>query len=340
MAILKTAGLVLLLLLKIIGITLLLLLLFLLIAFFLILFVPVRYQGTVTNNPSHTGLIPGKESPFKHLKLQIRATWLLHFIHISINYGPQGMESTIRAAGIDIPKFFARLAKRREAKQARKSGKKHARQDTYKEPDRALKQENGQAQENPCISKETPGTMPEKDTEEKTGAQESYAGGSSKKTGSHKKQKKGSGRRKRKKTLSTHHRPAPEEKKNSIREKIGQIKKEIKDEVNRNAVTHLLKEACRLLKSYKPRKLKADITFSLANPAMTGDVLGLISLMPFVYRHPCSILPDFESDRLYLEGEIMAQGKISVCVFLLGLLRLVRDKQFMQVARRLSGRGR
>ena len=60
--------------------------------------------------------------------------------------------------------------------------------------------------------------------------------------------------------------------------------------------------------------------------------------MPIVYRYPCRIIPDFTSDQLYVEGELAAQGKVHVIVFLLTLLRLLLDKQFMQVVRRLMKR--
>ena len=64
----------------------------------------------------------------------------------------------------------------------------------------------------------------------------------------------------------------------------------------------------------------------------------MISLMPWVYRYPCSIVPDFTAEKPYAEGEIEADGKVAVYVFLWSLLRLVRDKQFMQVVRRLLKR--
>ena len=124
-----------------------------------------------------------------------------------------------------------------------------------------------------------------------------------------------------------------------IRSQFRRFHQEFTDEVNRHALSHLWTELLKLLKSYKPRKLKADISFSLADPALTGMATGVISLMPVIYRYPCSIAPDFTSEKWYVEGEILARGRVTVFVFLLSLLRLLRDKKFMYVVRRLLKRG-
>ena len=116
------------------------------------------------------------------------------------------------------------------------------------------------------------------------------------------------------------------------------VRKEITDEVNQHALSHFWRELLKLLKSYKPRKLKADVSFSLADPALTGTVTGVFSMMPLLYRYPCRIVPDFTSEKLYVEGEILARGRVTVLVFLLSVLRLLRDKEFMHVVRRLMKR--
>ncbi len=123
-----------------------------------------------------------------------------------------------------------------------------------------------------------------------------------------------------------------------LHSQIARVRKEIKDETNRYAVGRVWAELLKMIRSYRPRKLRADLSFSLADPALTGQAVGLVSLLPWIYRYPCRIVPDFTSEQLYLEGEIFAQGKIRVSVFALATLRLLRDKKFMQVVRRLLGR--
>lgn len=121
--------------------------------------------------------------------------------------------------------------------------------------------------------------------------------------------------------------------------RVARFKKEFTDQANRNTAVHLWKEACYLFCHYKPKKLKADISFSLANPALTGEVLGGLSMFPLLYRYPCNIAPDFTSDAVYVEGFLWMQGKVGFGVFAVSLLRLIRDKDAMRCMRRLMGRG-
>lgn len=62
-------------------------------------------------------------------------------------------------------------------------------------------------------------------------------------------------------------------------------------------------------------------------------------MFPYIYKYPCRIIPDFNSEDVYVEGEFFAEGKITVIVFLISLLRLWRDKEFKHVFNRVTGRG-
>lgn len=105
----KTVGLFLLALLKIFGWVLLVLLLVLFAAFLLLVFVPVRYDVLASNEKS---IAPAKANPVENLRLRIKVTWLLHFIHVSVIYGKEGLQTSVRAAGIDLIKLLARLRRR------------------------------------------------------------------------------------------------------------------------------------------------------------------------------------------------------------------------------------
>lgn len=131
-------------------------------------------------------------------------------------------------------------------------------------------------------------------------------------------------------------------KQNASRKKTGRIRsfhREFTDAGNRQALAHLWQEILFLLRHYKPNKIKADLAFSLADPALTGYALGILSMNSFVYKYPCQISPDFTAEDIYVEGEIFAKGKITVLVFLISLLRLWRDKEFIHAFNKVSGRG-
>ncbi len=125
-----------------------------------------------------------------------------------------------------------------------------------------------------------------------------------------------------------------------IRNGYERLRQEYTDEVNRHAFGHLWTELLKLLRSYKPKKLQADLSFSLADPSLTGMATGILGMIPLVYRYPCSIQPDFTSEKLYVEGKIQAQGRVMVVICLTGAIRLLRDKEFMYVVRRITKRDR
>ncbi len=407
----QTVGLFLLAVLKFLGWTFLVLLLFLLAALLLVLFVPVRYHVLAQNERSTE---QNQKKPAAKLQLRLKATWLLHLMSVTVSYGPQGVSSRIRVAGIDIPGLLAGMRQKKEARQRRRSEKESRR--TEKKAGRGQKgtaavaaqelpaqegempddvclheangqeqydhhieeneqvEENTQTEENEQVAKQEQAEKQEQSEKKEFSAKQEQAEKSKQaqnaqaaersqhmdtkrqaKTSQQadhiqagrqaddakasrqakNKQKKQKRRRDRKQPSSTERGPGIFTK---IRSRYEQFHKEFTDESNRHALGCIWTELLKILRSYKPRKLKADLAFSLADPALTGEAVGLLSLMPIVYRYPCRIIPDFTSDQLYVEGELAAQGKVHVIVFLLTLLRLLLDKQFMQVVRRLMKR--
>ena len=116
----KAIGMFLLMLLKIAGWTLLILLIILLAALLLILFVPVHYDVLAKNERS---MESGQKNPAANLRLQLKVSWLLHLVYISMQYGPDGLSNHIRVAGIDIPKFLAKRAEKKENHKKKKAKK-------------------------------------------------------------------------------------------------------------------------------------------------------------------------------------------------------------------------
>lgn len=375
----RMVGLFLLLLLKILGWALLVLLLLLIAVVLLVLFVPVRYEVRVQNERSTE---PEQNNPIAELRMHLKVNWLLHLLHVTVSYGPEGMQNKIRVVGIDLKKVLTQLAERKEEKQKRRERKKHRRtvqeshntlqtKDSAVKPDETeqmqtesenrifsdVKAETGDDSRMPEESigetKKVPSAEAESGSDEKE--QTLVLKDSSEESRSQAVRKVQEPQRKKdisEPVLRKHEERSKKENRKrasgssepgiitKIRTQLSRLHKEFTDEVNRNAVSHLWKELLKLLCSYKPRKLKADLTFSLADPALTGGAVGMISLLPWIYRYPCSIIPDFTSEKLYIEGEVLACGKVTVFVFAVSLLRLLRDKDFMQAVRRVMKRDR
>ncbi len=374
----KAVGLFLFMVLKILGWLLLTLFILLIAMLLFVLFVPVRYRIMIQNERDAAS----GNSLVKNIQAQAKVSWLLHFIHINLNYGPKGFTNEIRAAGLDVRKVLAGFNKRREKKQNRNRAAKE-------EPDSGRRTDTTQSMSEqtidplePDAKNQTINTAELEENERSVSLNENISQSKalaeeakdenvsqskalaeeakdeteileskiidSEKNKTSKDHKK---RRKKKNILSELYSGIQKKlyaiknaitgirtKLSIIREKIHMLYGEITSPGNRNAVSHLWKELCYLVLKYKPRKVSAELAFSLADPALTGEVLGMISMFPHVYRSPYHITADFESDKLYVEGELELQGKVTGYVMVMIFIRLIRDKDCMAVFRRIMGK--
>ena len=318
--------------LKIIGV----LLLFGLLLLTLLLFVPVRYSVKGENSRIAESLVmpetEGRNNGFQ-VRVQVNVSWFLHFIHYSLDYGTSGVSSTVRIFGIDIQKLAKKF---KNFKNRKKQERRHAKKDSN--PEKVIHPDTNMDKEKQLSGLKTT-------DQEKTGSdtisQEDTDGKKEQKPAKKRpRKKKGLQKKKRLHKKKNLHKEGDGNKNRGGRKRnrIHSFYNEFTDQANRRAVFHLWKELLILLRSFKPRRIKADLAFSLADPAFTGYLSGLLSMFPFFYRYPCHILPDFNSQDIYVEGEIFAKGKITVVVFLLSLFRLWRDKEVIYVFKRVAGR--
>lgn len=102
------------------------------------------------------------------------------------------------------------------------------------------------------------------------------------------------------------------------------IVKQIRDEENRQLVTHILFRTKKLLLHIRPRKCRADILFGTGSPDTTGYLLGIYSILSLSLPERIDVTPDFMERKL--EGHISARGHIVPAVLLFHLLKLYQDK--------------
>lgn len=111
----------------------------------------------------------------------------------------------------------------------------------------------------------------------------------------------------------------------NIGSKIKKVNQWIQDEQNRSAVRFALGKVIGLLKKYGPKHMKADVTYGMENPAATGQVLAVLSVLPFLYYDKVSIMPDFEAERFYIEGSWDIKGRIQVIHLLKAAIQIWRN---------------
>lgn len=116
----------------------------------------------------------------------------------------------------------------------------------------------------------------------------------------------------------------------TLKEKIKNIKDMILDETNKRAVGRLWQETRYLIRHYSPRKVTGEIAFGMGDPSQTGQVLGVISMLPFWARYKINVYPDFEAEKIFAEGKLQMKGYIRLWHFMLSFIRLFKDKNIRQ----------
>jgi hypothetical protein len=111
----------------------------------------------------------------------------------------------------------------------------------------------------------------------------------------------------------------------------------ISDEKNQSAFSHLKQELIYLLKKSVPRKMHVQATFSTGSPDTTGEVLGVIAMFPAAYKNRWNIVPDFEADHFYVEGEAEISGRIFIYQLAGIILRILKDRNCRRLFKKLKG---
>lgn len=120
-----------------------------------------------------------------------------------------------------------------------------------------------------------------------------------------------------------------------LRAKWELLRTELTDEGNRRAACHGFSEAAYILRHFGPRRVKADLAYSLADPAITGYATAALSLCPVVYKKSCGIIPDFESEKLYAKGWMDVRGHVRLIHPVCSGLRLLIDKDIRAIIKKV-----
>ncbi len=108
-----------------------------------------------------------------------------------------------------------------------------------------------------------------------------------------------------------------------IREKLDPYISLLTDRQLHAALSAVLGEIKYLLKKISPKQLSGQIAFSCEDPAHTGQILGVFSLL-YPYIGPDLILePDFEAEQRTLDGDLHVTGSIQLYQIVGSILRLL-----------------
>lgn len=280
--------------LKILGIILLCILGLLVLLIMLLLFAPVSYRIRGETRQGQT-------------TLKVHGAWCLMALRFSFLMEQGKQLAVLKIFGIKAWKYPSdeKSKQKVEKKKVKKKQKKKSGEKSHKEPEKDLEQ-------NP------PAVMQEEQTEKQ------YEQKHHKKTY---KKKFVSVFGKISKTIRSiveKIKAIPQKLKN-IGSKIKKVNQWIQDEQNRSAVRFVLGNVIGLLKKYGPKHMKADVAYGMEDPAATGQVLAVLSVLPFLYYDKVSIMPDFEAERFYIEGNWDIRGRIQVIHLLKAAIQIWRN---------------
>ena len=100
----------------------------------------------------------------------------------------------------------------------------------------------------------------------------------------------------------------------------------LREEDTKELFAHAMHVSGKILKSIRPRRIKADIVFGTGSPDTTGYLYGAYCMLTASMRHKeFLVTPDFE--RRIFQGEFDLAGHVCMGVLLLNGLRLLMDKK-------------
>lgn len=298
---------VILLILKIIGIILLLLLGIILLALALVLFVPVRYR------------ISGKVD--EDVSVRIAVTWLLHLVSFRSVYEEGELTSVLRILGI-----------RRKDRKASSEPEDES-DDEQTDEDEAMDEAGspGEAQHMPKKLPEHPKETEPQHTETGSASAAQESPGHPRESGIARTRARIRGIFQSIRGVFQSIRAKLEALKGAasrIKETLCNIKGFLSDENNKIVFPAIWTEVKYLLCHFKFRRIKTDLTFSLGDPALTGQALGALSVLPFLYQYEIQIAPDFVSEEAYVKGSFDIKGYARGIHVLKSVIRLIRKKEF------------
>ena len=119
-------------------------------------------------------------------------------------------------------------------------------------------------------------------------------------------------------------------------QKYRDTKEFLMDERTKKAFSHCMEEGKLLLARLLPKKIQGELRFGMEDPALTGEILGGISIFYPVFKDNVKVYPDFQQS--VLEGELFVKGSFRLVTAALILWRLWRDKNVRYVYHRFHDR--
>ncbi len=303
----------------ILGILLLVLLGVVLIVLLLVLFVPVAYRVEACRKPELGTELAGEDSGGAAIRVAARLNWMFGLVRARYFYPDPGTV-TVKALFFTLFEYGPEQDDMQTQAAQKKSRKKRAEK---VEPEKENSEnENSKTEASSTGNKQDAGPQGGPAMGERVNSGESFKTEAVREERSNPFEK----------LMYTIRRICDRIKR--IRENIAHYKAILLAEDTKGLVNHAFMRLGRILKSIRPRKLKADILFGTGSPDTTGYVFGIYGMLCASLGERVLLTPDFE--RAVLEGELYAAGYITVFKLLWNGLLVALDKRLWELIDKLK----
>lgn len=318
-----------------------------------LLFLPIRYRF----NGSYDG----------ELRADIRVSWIFHLVSFRMKVAEE-TSMKFRLFGVDMAKFLAKTKAQKEKRRKRKTEKERSKQSRQKKKKRVRVEkmkasgkgdielaqaskvskadEDGQKMESDGANpKNSESQRRESHGENSESQRKESHSDDSKSQETQGKDRSGSKERYKKKdnafvkiwgriqSIMDFFKAIPKLL-SKIRDKVAwskEVRVFIVAENTKRMVCILKDNMIHLWRKLKPKRLKGNIYFGTGDPASTGQILGMISILYAYYGASVEVKPDFEHARL--EGKLYFRGRVSLITILMIVVRLLMSREWNQFRR-------
>ncbi len=119
-----------------------------------------------------------------------------------------------------------------------------------------------------------------------------------------------------------------------ICDNIAYYKEILSEEDTKVLLKHALMRLGKILKSLRPRKLRANICYGADSPDTTGYVCAFYGMIAHHLGKHVIFTPDFEKE--IFEGNVYAAGHTTVFLILWNLLMILKDKRLWELRDKLN----
>lgn len=301
--------------LSVIGILLLVILAVLLAVILLVLYFPVTYR------------ISGEKIPEEELAVKVRANWLFGLLRLRFAY-PEPGKMTVKFLWFTLYDSGQNAASDRET-------------EGESNPEAAQESTEGSGiAEYETVRSESGGTDAGKEEDHQEGAVQEGAvleGDVKENTAQEESQQENGSWISKKITKIKYTIRSIYDKIIKIWQNISYYRELWNEEDTRQLLSHVMLRLRSILKSLRPRKLKAEILFGTGAPDTTGYAFGVYGMLMPLLGPSVVVTPDFQ--RAVFQGNFQASGFTTLFVLLWQVLRVVTDRRLRQFMDKLKHRG-